>query len=262
MKRPFLAVSLVAFLVLGAHALAEGPEFKVEVAGVRSVWPNDTGDFSVRPMWGEEGFSVAVLVKGQNLIAIEPDDSKIGVVADDAKKDLTAAKGWNKPQVKNTNVAKDGKAGIAELYVPTAPTRGAKSVHVEASVAIVTANGTEKKEGSVELKKGTKIEFGMEPLEISKVEDQNWNKDFPHGLTVTSKKPLHWLAGLTVKGEDGKEMKTADGGGGWSSSGHEKTYERTILLPKKLEKATLVLEVRKDLKTVEVPVNLDVSIGG
>jgi hypothetical protein len=263
MRRSLVALSLVAAAGLAWGALASGQDagaFKSEVAGLRIGWEPYGSDHDMQPFG--DGTLIEILVKGEGLVGADAAASKILVAKDDKEGDLTKVSGWNKPEIGNTpQCSKDNKAVLVQLKLPKPPTRGSKSIHVEAEIALITANGTEKKEGSVTFEKDAKVEFGTEPLVVSEVRDSGW-AEMPLTVTLKGTKPLHWLADFSLKDDAGAEVKCRSGGRGWEGFGGKFTYNQMLQLGKKLTKGTLVLEVRKDMKTVTVPVALDVAIGG
>lgn len=266
MRRALVAfgVALVggaALAIQSGRAVAEdSPKFTVEVVGVRNCAPayKELTPFST---W--QGLSVALLVKAEGCQVTGMDSgSRVKEVGDDTGADLFVGSGESRQtgfgQV--PQVSKDAQAIMIELDSPKCPTKGAKVVHVEGKLVLNTANGTESKKSEVKLAEGEKFEVGGHSIEVEKAGDSGW-EEMPLQLTFKSSKSFETIAEWKFLDESGAEVK-AQVSGSWSfGSANEATHQIVLNLGKKLAKATVVCEVRKDLKKQTVPFKLDVSVG-
>jgi hypothetical protein len=242
----------------------------LDPAAVEGFGPNTPG-------LGEAGTTVVLQLRssaeGAGIVDVESHESTLAAFTDDKSKDLS--KPPPAPAKKDDNdfsfrregsqvgpfpaISDDGKTALVTLTAPAAPGVGATKVSVKGTLKVVVAAGKE----PVEIK-GAPLAKGPVPVPGHKVhidsveESQNFE-----GKSV-------FKVSLRVEGETANRFESAEfldaagkslGAQKRGSMGGMGTYIYEYELPKKADTATIRISLWKDLKTLDVPLDVTASLG-
>ena len=263
-------------------ACAQPAAPKVEVRGVRVTGaPYGSGDMgSLRPFFSMKGTTVTLLVTVPEggLIAVEDEKMQRVKLADDKGTDLTAAtettggmRMFPMPQI-----SADGKACLVELSGPGLPAKGATAIL--ASGALTLKCGSKKETARQEnaaLKPGTKVTAGHITFDISKVGKPQFSFDFTGSSDAPSATPpaekfevtLHTnqdcsnIAGIVFLDAAGKDLGAKPSSSSSMGMPGMMTVEKSFVLPKKVDTATIAITYWTDLKEVAVPFDVKATLG-
>jgi hypothetical protein len=261
-----LRLTLVALLL----AQATSSKIKVEAAAVVVVRDVGLGENEVGPFnQNEPGTKVALLVTSADagILSLEK-KSKLASMRDDKKTDLLAAKPkkeggfaeagiWPFPKM-----GKDGKSCVIEVNSFGVPAKGSKSVLLEGTLALVTAQGQETaKPVDVKLEKGSKIKAGTLELVIEKTGKDGFDDKFPFEISISSGKGGRHLAKLRFLDGAGKEIESKAGSRSHMSGFGEESWNWDYRLKSEVKACAVEATLWKQLADVEVPFKLEVSLG-
>ncbi len=256
---------LVSFMN-GPQAFAgDDSKAKVMAYGLRVVPKPFEGNDMMRAFHAFEGTSVAVLVHqpAGGLISFDSDSSKIESFTDDKGKNLLeSTSDFGTPGLPmSPEISEGGKAVVIEISGGQTPTQGATSLKVKGKFVFKAAS--QKKSYThkdLELKADAKIEAGPIPLTIGSAGKPEWGEE-PLEINLKATKRLDEVASIRFLDADGKEIESNESGSMTMAFGDEVSVERSYALTKKVEKVTVEISYWTDMKDLEIPVDLTVSLG-
>ncbi|MHC5053423.1 MAG: hypothetical protein ACYTKD_01760 [Planctomycetota bacterium] len=267
-----------ALAVHDARAAAGGA--KVEARGVKVVGkafgkqPN-----TLRPFNSNTGTTVALLVTlpSGGIVEFDRRASKLAGMTDDAGSDLLKEKAAPKRGRGRMvfggmghsqsgfgmfpKVSEDGKACLVETKGPGLPCKGAKGVNVAGTMVLkVSAAKKTARQSGLALRKGAKITAGPVPFTISEVGKPQWGAE-PLEVTLHAERDISAIAKVRFLDAAGKEIETEDGGTSRMGMMGKVSVEKAFRLARKVDRATIEITYWDDMKTLEVPFDLKVSMG-
>ena len=125
------------------------------------------------------------------------------------------------------------------------------------------------KQENVALKPGTTITAGPLNLKITETgepemmfgfgdddeEEDSWQ------VTLQAKQDLSNVAEFKFLDAAGKEIETSDGGTSTMRFGNSVTVDKSFILPKQMDSATVAITYWADLKEVKVPFDVKATVG-
>jgi len=240
----------------------------IEAHGLRIVKPSPNGDMDLRAFNWSPGTTVSLLISSPNggLIDLDRDSAKITSFVDNKGNDLTKAEvedrfGMNKVKFgMMPNISDDGRFCSAEVTAPGVPGKGATSLTISGEVVLQAA--TQKKDfvaENVALKKGTKIEGGPMPLEITHTGKPNWSLgNTKFSVRLQAKENFENMDDIQFFDSNGdsleaKRMSTTTGTG----MGMEWEYG----LNSEVDTAKVVITYWTDMRMETVPFDLTIDMG-
>ena len=156
----------------------------------------------------------------------------------------------------------DMTKGTLEINTATLPARGAKSVTLDATAALLSARDLTDASAAVTFAKGTKFTLGGIDFEISEVEavDDGWG-DAVQQITLQSKKPLTAIQSWTILDAEGNEVEHDDRGSGSFGFAGKMTYSQSLGPHRALDGGTLRVSYYATLEEVAVPLDLEIGLG-
>lgn len=258
---------VAAWRVTPALAAEATEKPTVAVCGVRVIGAGfkDGEDTEQQPFNTERGTAVAVLVKlpSGGLIAFDEAASKLATFADDKGGSLLNKKdSFGEGFAAWPRVSKDGKAAIVEVSGKGLPGKGSRELRVSGSLGFKT--GTQKNTVSqkgVALKKGTKLDAGPVAITIKEAGKPQWG-DEPLEVTFEMGKGGEAVAAVRFLDDQGKEIKSGESSSGsMTSDGAVVGVEKSYRLAKQVAVATVEITYWTDMKSVQIPFDLAVSMG-
>lgn len=241
----------------------------VSVEGIRIV-----GDGYGETQFGAElrafnwspGTSIALMVSRPEggLIDFDDDNSKITSVVDDTGNRLDRGEskfGQRPASFSMGNVSKDGKAGLIELSTLGRPAEGAKSISAKGTLILVTGTTqATQKSKSFKIAKGTKVEVGDLRFEVTEAGKPRFGSGAA-AISLRTKQPIDIIAEWHILTAEGKEVEIREGGTMRMGFAGQMTTDKELVLEQELDEAILSLKVWTDRKEVEVPIDLNVTLG-
>lgn len=258
---------VLAWRVAPAWAAETVEKPTVGVCGVRviGVGFKDGKDSEQLAFNSERGTAVAILVKlpSGGLIALDEAASKLATFTDDKGGSLLSKQdSFGEGFAAWPRVSKDGKAVIVEVSGKGLPGKGSRELR--ASGSLVFKTGTQKKTVSqkgVALKKGTKLDAGPVAITIKEAGKPQWG-DEPLEVTFEMGKGGEAVAAVRFLDDQGKEIKSGESSSGsMTSNGAVVGVEKSYRLAKQVAVATVEITYWTDMKSVQVPFDLAVSVG-
>ncbi|MEM6749470.1 MAG: hypothetical protein AAF612_03275 [Planctomycetota bacterium] len=256
------AVALSA--LLATPALAEPTAEPIAVV-VGSPILEDM-DFALRPGGVEPGTKVHLLVSGldQTIVDVDGDASKLTQAVDSTGKDLLEEPeqdgfgfGPDSPIGPFPSVSDDGKQLVVELAMPQTPAKGAASITLEGVLKVRVATGKTKAQAPNVSTAGGTFKLNGQPVEVTGLKESDWQPGKQElGLKMSSML-LESIASWTVTGPDGAEL--SDGPN--STMTMMDTAEVAFMLDEKVAAVTIAVELYDGMKTVDVPLKLEVGLG-
>lgn len=256
---------------LALSLLAQDTTLKVEAAAIVVARDVGLGDNEVGPFnQNEPGTKVALLVSssGPGILGVEDKKSKVASVKDDKGSDLLAAKPKKEGGFSRTGIwpfpkiAKDGKSCVLEVHTHGLPAKGARSILVEGTLTLLTAQGQETvKQADVALRAGSKIKAGELELAVDKVGPDGFNEQFPYQVSISGGKGGRSLAKLRFLDAAGKEVESRTGSVSRMSGFGGESWTWTYNLKSELKACAVEVSLWKRLSEVAVPFKLEVSLG-
>jgi hypothetical protein len=260
-------VCVAATVGASQSAFAEdgGSKATVTAYGLRVVPKPFEGNDMMRAFNAFEGTSLAILVHQPSggLISFDSEASKIESFTDDKGKDLLkSTSDFGMPALPmSPDISEGGKAVVIEVHGGQSPTQGATALKVKGKFVFNAA--TQKKSYThkdLEIKADAVIEAGPIPLTIGKAGKPEWGEE-PLEIVLQAKKRLDEVASIRFLDADGKEIESNESGSMTMAFGEEVSVERSYALTKMVDKVTVEVSYWTDMKTIEIPVDLTVSLG-
>ena len=261
-------------------ACAQPAAPKVEVRGLSvtgEAYKSGTEELAFSSMKGTTVFLLVTVPEG-GLIAADAEKIKPPKLADDKGTDLTAAPGTTGEMrfVPMPQISADGKACLTMLNGPRLPAKDATAILASGSISLTCGSKKEtaRQEG-VALKPGAKIAAGPVAFEISKVGKPQFSFDFagPSGTPSATPPPekfevtLHTdqdcskIAGIAFLDAAGKDLGAKPSSSSSMGMPGMMSVEKSFVLSKKVETATISITYWSGLKEVVVPFNVKATLG-
>lgn len=227
---------------------------------------NEPGPFNQN----EPGTKIALLVKssGPGILGVEDKKSRIASMKDDKGNDLLAAKPKKDGGFSRTGlwpfpkIAKDGKSCVLEVHAHGLPAKGARSIQVEGTLALLTAQGQEAvKQADVKLQAGTKIKAGELELAVEKVGKDGFNDLFPFQVSFSGGKGGRSFSKVRFLDAAGKEIESRPGSVSRMSGFGDETWSWEYNLKSEVKACALEITLWRQLSEASVPFKLEVSLG-
>jgi hypothetical protein len=243
----------------------------VTVRGVRVVADAyGEGVDALRPFGlGMKGTGMALLLTVPNggLIAVNEGEPRLTKMTDDRGTDLTGGRSKMGLSVMHTmpEISSDGKACMVEINGSEVPVKDA--VAVFASGTITFSRGTNKEAAThekVPLNLGTKITVGKMVFEIVKIgKPEEFGPGDEEAFEVTLRTNRDWtnIADIVFLDAAGKNVNAKPGSSSFMSMGKMKTVEKSFVLPKRMDVATVVVTYWTDLQDITVPFEVKATLG-
>ena len=237
----------------------------VKVAGLRIVDEPIDDDQSMRAFNWFAGTMSSLLVQRPEggLIAVDSDATELKGVTDDLGTDLLAGEddyGRNGFSSSGT-FNEDDTAALIEINASHRPRAGAKSIRIAGTLAMMCAS--KKKtvtQSGVPLAEGAEIKLGDVTFTIEDIGKPDWG-DAVVEFTIATSQDLDALSDVAFYDSDGDLIESrVIGTSSWSGlDGGES--RQTLTLDKKSDPMRVDGTFWLDMKTVKVPLDLDVSVG-
>lgn len=260
-------------LELALCVLSQTAESKAKVEAVALLISRDLG-------WGENeigpfnqhepGTKVAILVStnGGGILELDRKKSKLVSMKDDKGSDLLAAKPKKDSVFSRAGlssfpkIAQDGKSCVVEAQASGVPAKGARSILLEGSVSLLSAQGQETvKPGEVELRKGAQIKAGALDLVVQKAAKDGFDERFPFQVSLSGGKGGRTLAKVRFLDAAGKEIESRAGGTSRMSGFGEESWTWDFHLKSEVKACAIEVTLWKGLADVTLPFQLEVSLG-
>ena len=272
---PVVFGGMIAGPVRSACAQPAAP--KVEVGGVRVT---GAGYEALRPFFSMKGATVTLLVTVPEggLIAVEGEKMQLAKLADDKGTDLTAAAETigRMRMVPAPQISADGKACLVELNGPGLPAKGATAIMASGTISLKCGIKKETaRQENAALKPGTKVTAGHITFDISKVGKPQFSFDFTGSGDTPSATPpaerfevtLHTnqdcsnIASIAFLDAAGKDLDAKPSSSSSMGMAGMMTVEKSFVLPRKVDRATISITYWTDLKEVVVPFDVKATLG-
>ncbi len=239
----------------------------VELVGLEITKPApQKSEGGGRVISGNEGvrLKLRLIDEGESIVAIDEKASKVSVFADDKGTDLTNAKGGGGGfGLSPFSAHKFGAEPLSmvEVQQPGVPVRGATKLQLKGELVVIRASGEKTAEQkNLALKKDSKITVGPVPLIVEEIRDSGFG-EMKLTVTLSTDKPLDAIKKIEFADASGKAVEQEQMGSGSFGFGGKTTYQRTIGLAKKLDKATVRITHHDKMETVKVPLELEFGVG-
>lgn len=256
-------------MIVIALLLAQTTDMKVEAAALVVAKDLGLGENEVGPFnQNEAGTKIALRVSSGSagILGLEEKKCMIVSMKDDKGSDLLAAKPkkesfsrtgiWPFPKI-----AKDGTSCVVELHAHGVPAKGARSILLEGTLALLTAQGQETVKQAVQLGKGAKIQSKALELVVEKTGKDGFDDQFPFQVSFSGGKGGRSLAKIRFLDAAGKEIESKAGGVSRMSGFGEDSWTWDYNLKSELKACVVELVLWKQLGEASVPFKLEVSLG-
>jgi hypothetical protein len=269
-------VSCVGVCVLAAgaavatwahEARADGPE--ATVAGLQVVHKDVGGAFGAfRPFNSQRGTQLVLVVNAPagGLIEFDSKASQVTKLTDNKGTDLLA-----KPKKRSrfsfssspfgmfNRVSKDAKAAMIVVKGGGVPAKGATSIHIDATLVFQSATGKRTVKKPLALAIGATVTVLGVTLTVTKVGKPKWSMgDAKYGVSFQVVGPAKTVADIRFLAPGGAAVKSRRSS--TMRMGSKITWAYSMA--KKLEKATLVIDLWEGQTELKVPIKASVTLGG
>jgi hypothetical protein len=253
-------ITVIALCCLFSTLLWAG-ENRVEVNGLRLVSEGYQGSDKLRPFNHFKGTTLSFVthVSAGGIIGLDTSASEVHTLQDDTGTDLLSGTkrygqntigGWPK-------ISTDSKAITFEIQSQALPKVEAKAIHIEGHVTLDVSNQTEEhKSGVIDLSNTTNFDIGPISIAIEESGKPKWgNKPFFLKLRVgTSVEKIAKFRFLNLEGVEVDAHRNST-----NHLGDE--YLASYQLDQKLDQFQIEIELWKNIQKVEIPFNLNASVG-
>ena len=225
-------------------------------------------DFGFRPNGINAGTGVHLLITGFDspIVKLDKDNSTLNKAIDSTGKDLLQ----EKPKQNNgfsfssskiigpfPKISEDGKQLIVDLNAPQAPASGATRITLDGTLHIIVAAGKANvKAQGVATQPGT-VQLGEHTVVVVGVSPSDWEEGkFKLDLTMKTDL-LDAISTWKITAPDGTEL--SDGPN--STMTMNTTAQLEFTIDQKPDTFNIELELYDGLKTIEVPVAVEVGLG-
>ena len=275
---PVVLGGIIAGPARSACAQTAAP--KVEVDGVRVTGAGyGSGMRAIKPFFWIKGTTVALLVTKPEggIVAVDTGKLRLVKLADDKGTDLMAAPGTigEIPMIASPQISADGKACFVELIGPGLPAKGATSIVASGRFSLRCGSKKETaRQQNAALRPGAKITAGPMTFEISKAGKPEFSFDSTGALANPSTTPTEKfevtlrtnqdcsnIVSVTFLDAAGKDLGATPSMSSSMGMPGMMTSERTFVLPKKVDTATISITYWTDVKEVLVPFDVKATLG-
>ena len=244
-SREKITITPVGVQVQGATALDKDEVW--ELTGF-DLKPNTKALIQVETSEG----GIVGLDEGKCLVTQFADDT--GKKLEDGQNDLGEFFGtWYQ-------ISKNSQALVFMTKAERAPAADATGVRVKGKLQLLMATKKGRAKSKVlALRKGTTLAAGGYQLKVGQVGEDFFSEK--HSIELHSSRDLAGLISITLRDDKGRVIKSAQGGSGKMSAGRKTTWTRSITVDKVPARAAIEVEYWTDLKSVEVPFDLEFGIG-
>jgi hypothetical protein len=226
----------------------------------------------------DEGTTLALLVTVPEggLVSVNTEKMR-SRLTDDKGTDLTAARAaFGMHLQMPPQISPEGKACLIEVSGQRAPAKGAAALTAAGTIYLQCGSRQESaRQANVPLKPGTKIAAGPIPFEISKVGKPEFSFEFPgmsnqrgptppaekFEVTLLAHQDCSKIASIAFLDAAGKDLGAKPGSSSSMGMGGMMTVEKSFILAKKVDTATILVTYWADLKEVAVPFDVKATLG-
>jgi hypothetical protein len=243
---------------------AKGGAVTVELVGLEITKPApEKNEGGVRMISGNEGvrLKLRLIDPSNSIVSIDQKASKIASFKDDKGTDLMREKGGFGPDPFSAHKFGEEALSEVEIQQPGVPAKGATKLQLKGELVVIRASGeTTVEQKNLALKKDGKITVGPVPLTIDSVEDSGFG-EMKLSVTLTTNKSMDAIKKIEFADAGGKAIEQQNMGSGSFGFGGQTTYQRTVGLAKKLDKATVRITHYGKQEAVKVPLELEFGVG-
>ena len=281
MKNPSLSVlALVAALAVAQTFLdaQDAPPTAVAAATVEAIRLDvdrkipESMDLYVG---GSEGTEVVLYVKVPGKVMLETDQKSniITKFADDRGSDLAKSAGtvaaapgmanrtsnaMRNPLSTNLRVSGDGQAAALTIRSSIRPAVGATKLFVGGNLPVVCGTHSIKNtQNNVALVKDAPITIAGHAAKLDLVEDEGDQM----AVAISSNQPFGAASAVRFLGADGHEIKSRISSHGSYGANGMMTYSISFMLDEKVRQADIECTYWDKTETINVPIDLELSIG-
>lgn len=195
-------------------------------------------------------------LNGQSIVSMNDNKSKIESFSDDTGKDLKGDV-WA-----FSTISDDLKQLRFEITGENTPAPHAQSLKAKGSLYVHTAEASQLIRSELtELTKNQTVTISDSlSFKIIEAGKPKWG-DEPFSIELQIKRDIPEVAEILFYDKDGKLLETVDGGNSRSSFNKSVTLTKSYRFQSKAKEALIEARVWKDMKEVEVPFDISVSMG-
>lgn len=266
--RPTFAATLVA--IAAVSALADDAGFEARPIAISVARPPADAEALFGPHLNlQRGVTVSVLIAspGPGIVQVDRDASHIERLADSAGNDLLEADA-DEPVPADAffaptfapigpfpYIADDGSATIVELRGQSIPAADATAVELEAVLSLRVAEGADTHTIEAVALDGDELEVGDHTIQVG-AGDGFWGNGTSVKLTMSAE-ASEQIAAVRFLDAAGDDL-TAQSVGTMTMMGE---VEREYLIEQEVSEATLEIDVHTEIRTLEVPIELTLTLG-
>lgn len=258
-------LSLGVLVAAGTSGVAgENEKVTFRPCGIRVTADAYGEQGNLRPFFSFPGTSVSFFIESKNggLIGFDDDKSKVVTFTDDKGTNLLTPGEFQQAGFNaSPQISPDGKVALVNLEGATRPTRNARTVKAVGTFVVHTATKkTPYKAKDVSAVEGARIDAGPIPLTIKRAGKPDWGDD-PFQVTLGATVDMTAVAAVNFYDGAGKPIESTEAGSMSMNFGGQVQIERSYNLKRKVDQLTVEVIHWSDLKTVEVPFNVEVGLG-
>lgn len=268
MRHSFALVWFVFSFICGQLPSSAFAQSSVEARGLRVTTKGY--DESLKPFHSFGGTAISFLLQMPNggLISYDHTASVLKRLVDDTGRDLL-----NAPKISKfaqngfqmmSQLSGDTKALLFEVGAGATPAPGAKTLSIEAEVAVKVATKSQVAKGSkVTATVGQKVLVGEFEFEITQLGKPQWDMGGKHPLaiTFTSKQDPTAIKNLSFFDDSGNKLSVEKGSSSRMGFNNNMTYTQEYKFTQTLSSFSVEADIWQDLNQIKVPFQMDVSIG-
>jgi len=222
-------------------------------------------DEKVNPRAGNTKITFLARLGQLNIIALDVESSKLTTFADDNKQPLFKAGAKSDSSGKHwlgdrPNIVADNHACTFTVEADRLPSKGAKSIIIDATIVFRCGSQAETISSTTTLKVGSEFQMGSDKVKITSVKDTQWGQS-KRSFSLSSSTDLGAIISITFLDSDGKTIGHSPMGSGKFTSVGKVTYTRSFGLHKKTDKITAKVEYFTKIETIKIPLSTKLSIG-
>ena len=252
-----------------APVAANGPAVRAVGIQVMSTDLDQEAFGGMSPMSASPGTTVAVLVTtaGKAIVSVDTDACEVTAINDSQGNSMLEEaqeeSGFGMAFMMQTNISpfpeisEDGTMTIVELQAPKTPAPGSDSVHIEAKLAINVAAGTKTETAEHANLQAGALNIPGHNIKISQTGEAQWGNGEMSVTFSMSTDSADAIADIRFIDDAGNDITDQR----YSTMTMMNTAEIEYGIKKKVDRATIQFIFHDQMEKLEVPVNLDVSLG-
>ena len=272
-----LLVFAVAICVAGVTQPAPAQDqVEAQAIALQVVAPSlNEAEADMAPMNVAPGTTVTVLLRPpgeEKLVAIDDDASDVTAFTDSEGANLleepqrTAQDGngfggmsarHSGPIGAFPDISDDGTLAAVELTAPSAPTQGAATVNIEGTLVARVASGSKKHTLDSTALEAGQLDVPGHQLQITEVGPSQWGNSKVSVSIKTSSDTAEQLAGVRFLDDNGEPIKSRR----LSRMTMMNTATLEYGLQQEVDAATIEFTFHDQMREVEVPIEMQVSLG-